>query len=81
MTKIWKTKIKTVTKTKDIGYISKKLKMKYARHNIIRNQEDRWEQRTFVWTAHGKKCRRGGRKTRCEEEIIKFCRIAWGRDA
>ncbi len=55
MTKIRKRKIKTITKTKYIGYIPKKLKMKYARHNIIRNQEDRWEQRTLVWTAYGKK--------------------------
>ncbi len=45
MTKIRKTKIRTVTKTKDTGYISKKLKIKYAGY-IIRNHEERWKQRT-----------------------------------
>ncbi len=81
MIKIWKTEIKTITKTKDIGYMSRKLKMKYAGQNRIRNQEDRWNRGLWYGEHMVKKRRTGEPKTRREEEIIKFCGIAWGGDA
>ncbi len=54
--------------------------MKYAGH-IKQNEEDGWKRRVLEWVPCGSKRKRGRPKKRWEVEIIKFCGIAWGRDA
>lgn len=43
-----------ITTNRDIGYIPKKLKFKYAGH-MMRAKDDRWSYRISVWTPYDRK--------------------------
>ncbi len=73
-------KIRDLMGTKNLKYVVKKLKLRYAGH-IKRYNEDRWEKRVLEWTPYGNKRKKGRPKRRWEEEIIRMGGIAWGRDA
>ncbi len=73
-------KIREKTKSRDIGYIIKKLKWKYAGH-IIRRKGNRWEKTVLNWVPYDQKRKKGRPKTRWVDEINKYAGVLWQRDA
>ncbi len=59
--RVCNSKVRDVTGTKNIKYVIKKLKLKYAGH-VKCNKEDRWETRVLEWTPYGNKRKKGKRK-------------------
>lgn len=46
------------TSSRDIRYMAKKLKFKYASH-MMRVKDDRWSNRTSAWTPYDRKRKKG----------------------
>ncbi len=72
--------IRKKTLAKDVGYLSKKLKWKFA-GRMIRREENRWEKHIFKWIPYNGKRRKGRPKRRWKDELREYAGILWGRDA
>ncbi len=68
------------TKCKDIIYIIKKLKFKFAGH-IIRHSTGKWYKRLVERTQYNYKRKKGRPNCRWEGELIKRAGILWTRTA
>lgn len=70
--------IRTITKTKDLGYTLKKRTWKHAEH-LARLGKDRWNKIVAEWTPYEGKKNRGRPSVTWRDEITRFTGIMWER--
>lgn len=72
--------VREQTVSKDIRYVIKKQKIRYAGH-VSRKTNNRWEKILLDWTPYDYKRARGRPRRRWIDEIKSYAGIAWQRDA
>ncbi len=72
--------IRKQTGAKNIGYIIKKLKLKYAGH-MIRNNSEKWNLKCTLWEPLDRKRKRGRPVTRWIDEFLNFLVPCWSQTA
>ena len=78
-TKIRNEEIRKRTNSKEVGYLIKKQKFKYAGH-MIRGSKERWARKVTDWLPYGNRRGRGRPNTRWEDEIKNRVGVAWERE-
>ncbi len=70
--------IRQRTRMKDVIYIAKKLKLKYAGH-MARSKNERWNKKVTEWFLLGYSRKKGRPALRCRQEIEQRMRLLWTR--